>query len=281
MLGGMKTVYADSLIALNAALDYLLLLAAGKLCALPLRRWRLGLGALWGGMYALLALLYPSFFGLVTVKLLSGAASVLLAFGLERRTGRAVAAFYAVSAALAGLIYAISRLSGQAFDGVPYPVSLRTLLLAFALGYAVLSLTFRHRGRRAERRIVPVTLTLGARQLQLPALVDTGNELIDPVSGKGALVAEAEALAPLLDDPAPLLACEPLEALEGLRRQGLAGRLLPCRAVTGGTGLLLCFVPTRIEVAGRRRDDLLVAVSPQRFCTDGEYRAILSQTQAE
>ncbi len=277
----MKTVYADSLIALNAALDYLLLLAAGKLCALPLRRWRLGLGALWGGVYALLALLFPSFFGLVTVKLLSGALSVLLAYGCQRQTMRAVAAFYAVSAALAGLIYAVSRLSGQAADGVPYPVSLRTLLLAFALGYAVLTLAFRHWGRRAERRIEAVTLWLGARQVRLSALVDTGNELIDPVTGRGALVAEAEALAPLLDDPAPLRAPEPLEALEGLRRQGLACRLLPCRAVTGGTGLLLCFVPTRIEVAGRRRDDLLVAVSPQRFCADGAYRAILSQTQAE
>lgn len=277
----MKTVYADSLIALNAALDYLLLLAAGKLCALPLRRWRLGLGALWGGIYALLALLFPSFFGLVTVKLLSGALSVLLAYGWERRTLRAVAAFYAVSAALAGLIYAISRLSGQDADGVPYPVSLRTLLLAFALGYAVLTLAFRHRGRRAERRVAEVSLGLGARRVRFPALVDTGNELIDPVTGRGALVAEAEALAPLLDDPAPLLAKEPLEALEGLRRQGLACRLLPCRGVTGGTGLLLCFVPDHIEVEGRRRDDLLVAVSQQRFQGDGEYRAILNQAQAE
>ena len=35
---GMKIIYADSLVLLNAAVDYLLLLSAGKLCALPLRR---------------------------------------------------------------------------------------------------------------------------------------------------------------------------------------------------------------------------------------------------
>ena len=56
---GMKIIYADSLVLLNAAVDYLLLLSAGKLCALPLRRWRMALGALWGGAYALLTAVEP------------------------------------------------------------------------------------------------------------------------------------------------------------------------------------------------------------------------------
>ena len=55
----MRTVYADTLLLWNAAVDYLLLLAAGKLCALPLRRWRMALGALWGGVYALLCAVFP------------------------------------------------------------------------------------------------------------------------------------------------------------------------------------------------------------------------------
>ena len=49
----MEVIYADSLVLLNAVIDYLLLLSAGKLCALPLRRGRMALGALWGGAYAL------------------------------------------------------------------------------------------------------------------------------------------------------------------------------------------------------------------------------------
>ena len=44
----MKVIYIDSLFLLNFILDYLLLLAAGRICALPLRRLRYALGAALG-----------------------------------------------------------------------------------------------------------------------------------------------------------------------------------------------------------------------------------------
>ena len=37
----MKIIYADTLVLLNIAVDYVLLLSAGKLCAAPLRRVRM------------------------------------------------------------------------------------------------------------------------------------------------------------------------------------------------------------------------------------------------
>ena len=106
------TVYADSLILLNTIVDYILLLSAGKLCALPLRRWRMGLAALLGGGYALAAVLWPAVFALLVTKLLAGAGMVVIAFGLERRTLRAVVAFYGVAAAFAGAVYGAASLAG-------------------------------------------------------------------------------------------------------------------------------------------------------------------------
>ena len=84
---GMETVYADSLVALNTAIDYLLLLSAGKLCALPLRRWRMGLGALWGGLYALLSVMYPDVFSLAAAKLAAGALAVMIAVTMLTNAG--------------------------------------------------------------------------------------------------------------------------------------------------------------------------------------------------
>ena len=268
----MNTVYAEALLALNAALDYLLLLAAGRICALPLDRRRIALGALWGGAYSLLAQLWPGFFGLATVRLLAGAVSVGLAYGTGRQALRALVVFYAASAALAGGVYALSSLRER---GGPIPVRLRTLLLAFALGWFALDRVFRHRGRRAERRIVSLAISLKGRTVRLRGLEDSGNELVDPVSGRRALVAEAAALSPLFDDPAPLLLPDPAEAMEALRSQGAVCRLLPCRSVTDGAGLLLCFTPERVEVEEKERRDLLIAVSPHSLCADGEYQAVL------
>ena len=267
----MKIIYADSTVLLNAAADYVLLLAAGKLCALPLRRWRMGLGALWGGGYALLCAVRPSFWGLWTVKLAAGAVCVLIAFGLTRRTPRALAAFYAAAAAFGGAVRFAATLRGETAG----PVSAKVLLLSFAVCYAAAALVFRRVGARRGGRLHEIELCRRGRTLTLHALEDSGNALTDPLTGDAVLVASAEALAPLFDDPACLSldAPEALAALAGEQGRGL--RLLPCSCVTAQRGLLLCFRPDCVRVDTVPRRDLLVAVSPHRLSPEGRYDAIL------
>ena len=268
-------IYADTLLLLNTGIDYLLLLSAGKLCALPLRRWRMALGALWGGVYALAAALWPTVLALWTAKLAAGALAVVIAFGVERRTLRAVLAFYAVAAAFGGAVYAAARLRGEP-TGAGVPISFPVLLLSFALCYVVVDLAFRHAGRRAERRMHSVTICMGGREVSFAALADSGNELIDPVTGCTALIVSAETVAPLFAVP-EWLATDPAEALERARAEypQARWRLLPCSCVAGTQMLLLCFRADNICVDGRRRTDLLVAVSRNSLTSDGAYQAIL------
>ena len=273
----MRIIYADTLMLWNAAVDYLLLLSAGKLCALPLRRVRMALGALWGGAFALLAAVYPGLFGLWTAKLAAGALAVLVAFGVHRRPLRTIAAFYAVAAAFGGTVYAAATLRGEPLEH-GLPVSMPVLLLSFALCYGALTLVFRHIGRRTERRLHRAELTLGGRTACFSALDDSGNELIDPVSGCAVLIAAPAALAPLFDRP-ELLDAPPAEAMVQLCSGADGGRarfrLLPCRCAAQAHGLLLCFRPDKLLVDGEKRDDLLVAVSRGDLAPDGTYEAIL------
>ena len=270
----MKIIYADSLVLLNAAVDYLLLLSAGKLCALPLRRGRLALGALWGGAYALLCALRPAFWALGSVKLAAGAACVLIAYGFARTTPRALAAFFAVSAAFGGVSRLFASLRGEA-AGAGAVLSARVLLLSFAVCCAVIALVFRRVGARKGGAVHAVALSRNGREVRLRALADSGNALADPLTGDAVLVAEAAALSPLFPDPAPLFldAPEALARAEGEAARGL--RLLPCSCVTAPRALLLCFRPDRIAVDGTERRDLLVAVSPNRLSPEGRYDAIL------
>ena len=270
----MKTVYADTLILWNAAVDYLLLLAAGQICALPLRRGRMALGALWGGAYALLCAVYPAFFSLWTAKIAAGALAVLIAYGAERRTPRALAAFYAVAACFGGALRLLPALHGGQ-NGADAAIPAQILLPAFGLCYTVISLVFRRVGRERGELLREVSLTRRGRTLRLRALEDSGNALSDPLSGDAVMVADAAALAPLFDDPALLRldAPEALARLKGAQGRGL--RLLPCACVTSGRALLLCFRPERIEIDGRERRDLLVAVSPNRLSPEGRYEAIV------
>ena len=52
-------------------------------------------------------------------------------------------------------------------------------------------------------------------------------------------------------------------------------RLLPCACAAAERTMLLCFRPDAVLVDGAERRDLVVAVSPNRLCPDGEYRGIL------
>ena len=270
----MKIIYADTLVLLNIAVDYVLLLSAGKLCAAPLRRVRMALGALLGGAYALLAAVYPGFWGLWTVKLTVGAAMVLIAFGPQRRTLRVLCAFYAVAAAFGGAVRFSANLRAEP-AGPAGAVSARVLLLSFAVCYGLVSLVFRRIGARQGERMHSVSLTRQGRQAQFPALEDSGNALIDPLTGDSVLVADWEALSPLFDAPELLRldAPEALARIDGAEGRGL--RLLPCSCVAQGRALLLCFRPERIEIDGTARRDLLVAVSPNRLSPEGRYGAII------
>ena len=274
---GMETVYIDSLFALNFIIDYLLLLISGRICALPLVRRRIALGAALGGLYAVGAAVFPEVFTMISVKAAVGGLMCLAAYGAARRFGRLAVTFFAVSAAFAGAVYALATLRGEGGGVLPFvPVSLPVLLLAFAVCYALLSLVFRRSGLRAGRCILQVQVTLGGRAADFAALSDSGNELIDPLTGRGVLVAELSALAPLLSAPCPA-AADPVALFSALSETPeLHGRLrlLACSGAAGGT-VLPCFTPDNCRVGGEERA-LCVAVTPRTLCADGEYRAIVN-----
>ena len=275
----MNVIYIDSLFFLNFAIDYLLLLATGKICALPLRRPRMVLGAIFGGIYAICTAIAPEFFSLWTVKLLAGAAVAVLAFGGSDRIARTIVVFFAVSAAFGGAVWCVLTLDGTpAKQGFYVPVSTSALFLSFAVCYAVLSLVFRYSGRRVERSLCLVCVTLARRKAEFTALVDTGNELIDPVSGCPVVVAETGALAPLFDrEELALLRRDPTESFAELAsRPALRGRLrlLPCGGAAGADTLLLCLRPDETTVDGRKQSRV-VAVTPRKLSPDNSYHALL------
>ena len=66
-------IYADSLFALNMAIDYFLLLCSARLCGAGLRRARFALAAALGGAYALLCVLPGAGFLGCLISSLAGA----------------------------------------------------------------------------------------------------------------------------------------------------------------------------------------------------------------
>lgn len=278
----METIYIDSLFLINFIINYFLLLASAKVCGRPLKRLRFALGAAFGGLYSVLVVLPGlGFLAEAPIKLVAGVFMVLIAFGGDRRFLRSCVVFFAISAAFGGAVYAASMLGGlPRGEGLYVPVSLKVLVLSFAVCYVAVSLVFSRAAKRAEHQVLSVDLTFAGRSATLHALRDTGNELCDPVSGKPVMVAERESLSPLfppeaadaLSEPDPAAAFEALGAIPCC-----AGRLrlVPYTAVGVGQSLLLAFRPDSARIDGRESRELLVALSPTHLCEDGRYSAIL------
>ena len=265
----MEIIYLDSLFLLNLVIDYLLLSCSAMVCGLRAKRLRYLAGALIGAAYALAAVLPGcGFLSSPIMKAASALFMALAAYGGEKNLVRCALVFLTVSAAFGGFIYCISLAGAYpAFD-------MRTLLLAFALCYLILSVLFGWRTHRSDRQRVSVTLSLGGKSASFMALLDTGNELRDPISGLPVMLACPHALEPLFTGHEELLRRDPVSFLEGADKiPTLKGRvrLIPYSAV-GVTGMLGAFRPESASVDGQPCE-LMAAIS-ERVWGDG-YEGIV------
>ena len=280
------TVYLDELFLLNVVVDYLLLLAAGRLAGEVLRRGRLALGAVLGAAYAAAIFLPGGGFLLHPLcKLCSAILMVLVAYGGSRRLLRVSLIFFAVSAAFGGGIFALQTLGNRSLtmeNGVlASAMDLRLILLSAAGCYVLLTLVFQRVGRHSgPRELVPAVLCLDGRRVALTALVDTGNTLTDPATGRPVMVAEGEKVVSLFPPGQAPTAGElrnPAALLERLDREGWRGRcrLLPYQAVGVECGMLLALRLDGAKVGTEDCGQLLLALSPTRLTDGGGYCALI------
>jgi len=102
-------------------------------------------------------------------------------------------------------------------------------------------------GRPPDSRDWQVTLCLrvGSRSARFPALIDTGNRLREPLSGRPVLIAEATLVRDILPQ---------------------TGYRTLCFGALGGEGRMPCFRPDALWIVSgrkcRRGPDIWVAVSP-------------------
>jgi len=231
----------------------------------------MALAALLGGLYAVLAY-FPgwAFLSRPACQAAAAAAMALLAFGSSKRLLRVSLMFLALAATFGGGVLCLQLLSG----GGPV-LDLKTVLLSAAACYVLVPLVFHRTARHGGRELAVAQVSLGERTCRLTALVDTGNTLTDPVTGKTVMVCEGERLAGLFpagECPTPDELRDPAGALE---RRGAGWRLLPYRAVGVSCGLLLAVKADRVTVGEEDYGAILVALSPTPVSDGGGYHALI------
>lgn len=278
----MNVIYVDTLFLINMVIDYLLLLASARIAGEPLYRIRFAFGAVLGGGYAV-ALFLPGmgFLYHPLCRLAVAVFMVLIAFSRSRRLLRQILIFFALACGFGGGVLAAGILGGQTLtfgNGVFYSaIDLKIVLVSAAVCYGVLSLVFQKWGRHSVQRgeIEQVRIGILDKEISLSALIDTGNTLSDPVSGQPVWVMEGRCLRYLLPEVDEHAVQDPAGAMERLN-QIWPGRfrLLPYRTVGVDCGLLLAVRMDWIETDRERRNDVLIALSPNPVSDGGGYQVL-------
>ncbi|MDR3270668.1 MAG: sigma-E processing peptidase SpoIIGA [Peptococcaceae bacterium] len=201
--------YLDLSMGINGLMDAFLLILTGRLLHRSIKARRILAGVLWGEIPVLWSFFGPTGWLFMLIKILTPVAMIWAAYGNEnwRTWGKVFLGFWVVSAGLGGWVYAgWNWLSWQ--NSRPESVlrlslgNLWILPLAACLWWAAQKawLHWRQGSQDLQARIFEVEIDFAqdGQTLKIRALLDTGNQLRDPLNGAPVMLVEEAAAIPAL-----------------------------------------------------------------------------------
>lgn len=202
------TIYLDIVLIENLCMNYIILFATGFIIKTKLNHIRLILSALIGGVYAILS--YMQIFPLYSNMLVKIALSVCMVYiaffprGIKSLLKHLVM-FYLVSFAFGGcafaLLYFVKPEEIFMINGVyigTYPIKIA--LLGGIVGFVITYIAFKVVKNKMSKKnlIYDVEIKLDEKIINIKAMLDTGNQLREPITGEAVIVVEKEILYGIL-----------------------------------------------------------------------------------
>ena len=234
-------------VLLNFLVNFFLLLGTNQIAGGSPGAKRAALAAAVGGVYAAVCLKYSPL-GDLLFRLMSIALMSRIAFG--RSFGGRGVLFLLQQLAISGIAAGLQ--SSGIFSVILGAAGVCLVCMAGFL----------------EKKYIPIELTHGSRRVCITALRDTGNTLIDPVTGRSVIVVGADIAEKLTGLKKEQLLCpvETMGALPGLR-------LIPYHTIDKPEGLMLGLWVKEAKI-GRRKGGVLVAFAPEKLSEDGQVQAL-------
>lgn len=235
-------LYADVLVFLNFALDFICLVITSRVAARKFVGWRCVLGALFGAVYALLSA-YASL--PVWVHFPAAALLCLISFPYadHRSFAKVIFVFLMTSAGMGGLISAAYYIGTQ-------KVTAHGMVLIALLFCALCVLYGLYCRKKVSTTTMKIEVKFGTNTLVADVLVDSGNLVTEPFSALPVVILSSSVFPSPLDKPSFENSPVPLRAI-------------PIRTETG-LGLLYGFIPDSITLCPpfekRRKVDAVIGI---------------------
>ena len=269
-----QEVYVDLYFLINTCMNLLTLMISASLLHRKISRWRAWLSASAGGLWAVVSLFggMEGALGLV----LDAAVIFLMCAAVFATPKTPLSTLFKctlvgtlTSVILGGVMTALYALLNRldlplGNSGTSGGSVLIFAMIAALAGVATVS-GGRFLGFSKKSKYITVEAVLFGKTVKLCALVDTGNHLREPISGRGVIVADkARILAALPQSLSQALASPSPEAWLSDARYATRIRLIPTSTATG-KGMLPAILPDKLTVCDGKESypaDHLIAPAP-------------------
>lgn len=292
-------IYADIVCLLNGLIDYLLLWLTAGIRKQNVSVWRLGIAAMIGGIYSMLYL-WSEFSFLFTLvgKISLSFLMVWVAFGFHHPLTyfRNLRVFYLICFLAGGGIMAIHyaligqvQVEGGIFmtdsnNGWGSPVSWLMVLFGFPLVWLYTKWSFRTLDEKNKIAdfLVPIRIQIAENVTKCVGLIDTGNQLRDPITRTPVMMVEYARLKNNLPDCFKELVTTKDwdEIIRHLPPEWMVRvRIIPFRVTKSKGEMMLAFRPDKVEVWKNNEwnniGKVFIGIDDGHLSSDGTYQAII------
>ena len=276
-----QTVYVDLLFMINFSMDFLCFFLCARILGRRLSLPRALIASAVGGIYSDLALFIGV--GRAAALAIDLAICVLIcaiAFWKKGKTSSLplyILVYFAISMALGGFMTAIFNLLNKSdiplSEGEADGISVWMFALLAALSGIITLIGGRAFRRRSAQRTAELEISYNGKTAKLCGLVDTGNLLREPISGKPCIIADISSLSSII--PPSLARAARKGDISAIGRLGERDsknvRIVPIKTA-GGDGALIALRAEEITLnfgKGAERIDALVALSDINRSAEG------------
>ncbi|QFT88786.1 Sporulation factor SpoIIGA [Bacillus sp. THAF10] len=294
------TVYLDAIWLLNFGFDFLLLKITGHILKRQMVTWRICIGAFIGSL--IVVLMFTPLQALVAnplLKILFSFAMILITFGFHRiRTFvENLLVFYVTTFAIGGGMLAIHfalqvdhRFANDSImtltRGLGDPISWLFVLIGFPILLILSKKQFDSIETRKFKydQLATIKIWIEKEVITIPALVDSGNQLLDPITKTPVMIAEISAMQAFIPQ-------ELIQAVDSISQtQGWPTfssdtkwvdriRIVPYRAVGKATTLMLAIKPDKAIIIHDQKyvetSKFLIGLTKTNLSSEGDYMCIL------
>jgi stage II sporulation protein GA (sporulation sigma-E factor processing peptidase) len=286
-------IYVDILLAENILMNYLILWLTSVAVKAHTSRIKRFAASVVGALYALL-IFFPGYRVLysMAMKGLLSFLIIIIAFTPLRFKEfiKQLAVFYLVSFILGGAVLGLFYFTNMGtvtpggvflIEGIPWSILVGAGLVTVIIVRICLVPLYSFLERKSLYH--NLTIRLGDRAAGIVGLLDTGNELYDPITNYPVIVVQYSAIKELLHEKIR-------EIFEENREDDLEQiyvrfkeadwvsrmRLIPFSSLGKEKGMLLGFKADQVLIGNKCVDEVIVAVYTRSLSENGEYVALLN-----